>query len=132
MCFMRVHKMLKRIYLAGPISPKGFRSQHMAIDYLLNVRAMIEAGKELLLMGFSPFVPGLDYNFFLQLRDGEEITDKMIKDYSIDWLLACDAMVLLPGWNESNGTIAEILIAQQNGIPIYFSLEEFKNAIHPK
>jgi len=123
-------KQIIRVYVAGPLSPKGLNTKHLAIDYLLNVRNMIEAGKELLLMGLSPFVPGIDYNFFLQLREGEEISEEMIKRYSIDWLLVCDAVLLLPGWIYSGGTKAEIKIAIKNDILIYQSMKELKDAVH--
>ena len=122
-----------RVYIAGPLTPKGLRSSNLAIDYLMNVRNMIEMGKQCILAGMSPFVPGIDFNFFFNLREGENITEKMIKDYSIDWLLACDAVLLLPGWSYSRGTLDEINIASKENIPVFYTFESlvrWKNAVH--
>jgi len=113
-----------RVYIAGPLSPKGLWNPNLAIDYLLNVRNMVESGKQCLMAGLSPFVPGIDFNFFLNLRHGEEITEQMIKDYSIDWLLACDCVLLLDKWWVSNGTLAEMDIAREHHIPMFHSVQE--------
>jgi hypothetical protein len=115
-----------RIYIAGPLTPRGLWSPNLAIDYILNVRNMIEAGKQCILWGLSPFVPGIDFNFFLNLRADETITEEMIKQYSIDWLLACDAVLVLPGWESSGGTKAELDIALEHYIPYFFSFEHLR------
>jgi hypothetical protein len=115
-----------RVYIAGPLTPHGLWNKNLAVDYLLNVRNMIEAGKQCLLAGFSPFVPGIDFNFFLHLRQDETITEQMIKDYSIDWLLACDALLILPGWASSMGTLAEIQIAFDHSIPSFFRFSDLQ------
>lgn len=112
-----------RVYIAGPLTPKGLWNKNLAVDYLLNVRNMIEAGKSCLLNGLTPFVPAFDFNFFIALRNGEEITETLIKKYSIDWLLVCDAVLLVPGWEESSGTLAEMEIANKKGIPVFESIE---------
>lgn len=130
---MSENEKIIRVYIAGPLTPHGLWNKNHAIDYLLNVRNMIEAGKQCLLAGLTPFVPGIDFNFFLALRNGEEITEAMIKKYSIDWLLACDAMLLLPGWEKSHGTIVEYRIAIRHDIAVFESIESLKewaNAVH--
>ena len=42
------------------------------------------------------------------------------------WLEVSDAVVLVPGWEQSNGTKKEIEVAEKLGIPVY-SYDDFKN-----
>lgn len=113
-----------RVYIAGPLTPHGKTYPHPAIEYLLNVRNMIEAGKECIFAGLAPFIPGIDFNLFLNLRQDEFITEEMIKNYSIDWLLACDAVLLLDNWWTSGGTLAEMDIAREHHLPFFHSVQE--------
>jgi len=119
---------IQRIYVAGLLTPKGINSTHPAIDYLGNVRNLIRASLDVLFAGFDPFCPALDFLYFLSLKDGEFITEAMIKRFSKSWLEACDAVVLTPGWKKSSGTIAEIRFAKDRGIPVFKSLDELKMA----
>ena len=119
---------IKRVYIAGLLTPRGMWSVNPAIDYLANVRNMVRAGLDVFFAGFVPFIPALDFQLFLALRDGERITEPMIKRYSKDWLEACEAMLLTPGWRKSTGTLAEIEFAKEKGIPIYESIDDLKRA----
>jgi hypothetical protein len=115
---------IKRVYVAGPLKPTGLWSKTPNIDYLANVRHMIRLGVDVILAGFVPFIPALDNQMFLQLREGEYITEAMIKRYSKDWLEVCDAVLLTIGWQKSLGTAAEIKLAEVLQIPIFENLEE--------
>lgn len=119
---------IKRIYIAGLLTPIGIWSVNPAIDYLANVRHMVRAGIEVFKAGFVPFIPALDYQIFLGLREGEIITEPMIKRYSKDWLEACEAVLLTPGWKKSRGTLIEIEFAKERNIPIFESIEELVKA----
>jgi len=117
---------IKRVYIAGLLTPRGIWSVNPAIDYLANVRNMVRAGLDVFFAGFVPFIPALDFQIFLALRDGERITEPMIKRYSKDWLEACEAMLLTPGWRKSTGTLAEMEFAKELHIPIFESIEDLK------
>lgn len=119
---------IKRIYVAGLLTPRGVWSKNLAIDHLINQRKMVRAALEVLLAGFDPFVPAFDHNFWWVMQEGEFITEPMIKRYSKSWLEVCDAMLLTLGWRQSLGTLAEIEKAKQLGIPIFESLEELIEA----
>ena len=119
---------IKRVYIAGLLTPRGIWSVNPAIDYLANVRNMIRAGLDVFFAGFVPFIPALDFQMFLALRDGERITGPMIKRYSKDWLEACEAMLLTEGWKKSTGTLIEIEFAKERKIPIFESIEELRKA----
>lgn len=45
-------------------------------------------------------------------------------DYDIEWLKRCDALVRLPG--ESAGSDAEVAIARDLNIPVFFGVDAFK------
>ena len=119
---------IKRVYVAGLLTPRGVWSVSPAIDYLINVKNMIRAGLEVFFAGFVPFIPALDFQIFLALKDGERITEPMIKRYSKDWLEVCEAVLLTPGWRKSTGTLAEIEFAKERNIPIFESIEELIEA----
>ena len=47
---------MKTLYIAGPMTPRGNRSDtaNPAIEYLLNVKDMIQAGLEAIRKGWAP------------------------------------------------------------------------------
>lgn len=120
-------KKIEYVYIAGLLTPRGVRSTNPAIEYLLNVRDMARVGLNLLKMGFAPFCPGLDFLYFLILKDDERITEQMIKRFSKDWLRRCDAILMTEEWEKSPGSIAEKKLAEDLGLPIFYSIEEILN-----
>ena len=123
-------KQIKRVYIAGPLTPKGIKDQNPAIEYIYNVRDMVRVGIDVMHAGFSPFIPALDFLVFINLRENEKISEEMIKQYSIDWLAACDAVVLTSHYETSIGTKIEIEHAERLGIPIFKSVLELVDAVH--
>ena len=106
---------MKRIYVAGPYSANN------EIDIFCNIRYGIETSTKVLLAGFAPFCPWLDYHFIL--ADNEErLTIKDLYEYSLAWLEVSDAMLVLWGWEKSKGTLTEMERAKELGIPIYYEL----------
>jgi len=89
---------------------------------------MVLAAVELLHRGFMPFCPALDMLFFLIRPDEVQITEGQIKNYSLQWLLRCDAVLVLPNWQQSEGTKKEIEVAEKYGIPVYYGMEELSGA----
>jgi hypothetical protein len=85
---------------------------------------MIRLGVEALLAGFDPFIPGLDGLLWFVLRDGEQIDERLVKQYSLNWLRVCDAVLLTTGWSRSPGAQAEKKHAERLGIPVFMSLED--------
>ena len=111
-------KVNKRIYTAGAMSDPN------CLQFLENLRRGIRVSAELVLLGFHPFSPFIDFQFFLALRNDEEITMEMIQAYSMAWLEVSQVVLVLPGYEKSQGTLAEIDKAIELGIPIYYSMEE--------
>jgi hypothetical protein len=79
---------------------------------------------EVLLAGFSPFCPWLDYHFQLMLQGEESLQVKDFYNYSMAWLEVSDAVLVLPGFEKSKGTLAEIKRAKELNIPIYYEFEK--------
>ncbi len=109
---------MKRIYIAGPYSSGNI------IKILDNIREGIRLSTKVLLLGHSPFCPWLDFHFQLMLREGETLTVEDYYKYSIAWLRVSNAMLLVPGWQSSKGTKAEMEIADNMGIPIYYDINK--------
>ena len=114
---------MKRVYVAGPYSADNI------IDVFENMRKGMRVGVEVFLAGYAPWVPWHDFHHQLMFRDGESLS---IDDYykmSMAWLVVSDAVLVLPGWVNSKGTVAEMHKAVNLGIPIYFSLADLKKGL---
>ena len=109
---------MTRIYIAGAYSANN------VISVLDNMRRGMRVGTEVFLAGLSPFVPWMDYQFQLMLREGEKLTVEDYYRYSMAWLSVSDAVLLVPGWETSKGTQAEIARAKELGIPVFETLQE--------
>jgi hypothetical protein len=110
----------KCIYVAGAISASS------AGKFLNNIRKGIQLSKDVFLAGYAPFCPFIDFHYNLVMTDAEvkSITTEDYYDYSIAWLEKTDAVLLVPGWGESVGTLKEIARAQELNIPIYHTMAE--------
>ena len=97
-------------YIAGALND-------MAADYIQNVRRMILWGDKVRELGFSVFVPGID--FLCGVVTGNW-------DYGVafansqPFLARADIMSVCPGWEKSSGTAKEIITARRLGIPVYY------------
>ena len=114
-----------RVYIAGPLTPRGDKSKNPAINYEYNKSSMINVAVAVLKSGHSPFCPALDAPFFLVGGMDNRITEAQIKRSSMDFLEVCEAVVLCPGWKKSPGTLKEIERADELGIPVFNSLRAF-------
>ena len=108
---------MKRIYVAGNYSADN------VIEVLDNIRKGIDACAKLIIHGYSPFCPWLDFQYKLSSK-GNEITKEMLYDCSLSWLKASEAMLVISGSGDSEGTKREIEIAKKLGIPIFHSVED--------
>lgn len=109
---------MKRIYIAGSYNGDNI------INMLDNMRRGMRATTEVLLAGYSPWVPWFDYHFQLMLRDNERLTIEDYYRYSIAWLEVSDAVLILPNSENSKGTQMEIKKAEKLKIPIFHDLRQ--------
>ena len=114
---------MKRVYVAGAYSATN------VITVLDNMRKGMRLSTEVMLAGYAPFCPWLDYHFQLMLRDDENLTVQSYYDYSMAWLEVSDAVLLVPGWEHSKGTIEEIKVAKSLNIPVYYTLVKLRKEL---
>lgn len=113
-------RQIRRVYVAGPYSPLN----PDPIEMLENMRKGMRKSLEVFLLGYSPFCPWLDHHYQLLLQEGETLTVEDYYKYSMDWLEVSDVVLVLPGFEKSKGTLAEIEKAKEFKIPVVHSLEE--------
>jgi hypothetical protein len=110
---------MKRVYVAGAYSANN------VIDILKNIGRGEEYSSKIFMMGMAPFCPWHDKNYVTH-NWNEIFSVQQFYDYSIAWLEVSDAMFLVPGWENSKGTLAEIAIANRIGIKIFDNLSELQ------
>lgn len=98
-----------RVYIAGKYNDDNI------IGCLDNIKKGLKAGATLMMHGYAPFCPFLDYQF--QFFGNFSVADYKI--YSMAWVDVCDAVLLLDGWEQSNGAKAEIDRAYELNIPVF-------------
>lgn len=108
---------MKRVYVAGAYSAPD------VITVFDNMRRGISFCAKLVTEGYAPFCPWLDYQFALN----RPVTLEQYRAYSMAWLEVSDEVWVLPHWEQSAGTIAEIKRATELGIPVRFLTESDVN-----
>jgi len=107
-----------RVYVAGKLNDD-------AVGYLHNVHLMMETAEAARLAGFSVFIPAID--LLCGIKHGYSTYQEYF-DNGQPWLMASDAVLLVPGWETSKGTAAEIATAEEYGIPVFKELSELIEA----
>ena len=113
-----------RIYLAGPMS--GIKD--------LNFPAFVDAGERIRSCGHSVFVPNEDMERYpgFDCSNPEtfknlDMSEIMCKD--LIEVLAADAIVLLPGWENSQGARLERIVAESTG-KLVFEYKAYDDHLH--
>ena len=112
------------IYVATRLSDT--RPAHLLINGGIAIRAGIEVAKK----GHYPFIPPLDYLMYLMMNkeDLKELGQTYYYKYSLNFLSKCDAIVIVNGLEDSKGVQKEHKFAKENGIKIYYNIEEIPDA----
>jgi len=108
--------MMRRIYVAGKLRAS-------AVDYIKNVHKMITGANELRKLGFSVYVPCLDFLMGVVCGDYDYHTYFY---NSQPWLRAADAIFVLPGHERSRGVKREVRSAKRWDIPVFYDIEKLK------
>jgi hypothetical protein len=102
-----------KVYIAGALNSD-------AVGYIKNMHKMIEWADKVRRAGFCVYVPCVDFLIGLQIGDYE------YKDYFDNgqpWLEVSDAVFLVPGYENSKGTLKEIERAKELEIPIFTDIK---------
>ncbi len=118
---------MKRIFVSGAITPTS--PGNHAIEFLANVREGIRLSIELLCAGYAVYCPFTDFHYWLQLPVGKCLSVEMIYKADLAMLEVCDALLLVPGWEQSVGVRGEVQRAKELHIPIFTTLEELTMVI---
>lgn len=94
-------------YVAGSYRAKN------KVGVIKNIIAARKVAKELWKLGYAVICPHSNSALF------SGIPEKTFLDGDVEILKRCDVMVLLSGWEESEGTAGEIEVAIANNITIY-------------
>lgn len=97
-----------RVYIAGPYT-NG--------DWGENIKLAIGAAQDVLESGHCPFLPHTMTGLWSILYWNKWI------EFDLKWLEVCDALIRLPG--DSPGADTEVKFAEQEGIEVYNSVNEF-------
>ena len=103
---------MKRIYVAGPYSANN------VIDVLKNIGRGEKACARMFELGFYPFCPWHDKTYVMEMCASDFTVDQFYR-FSMAWLEVSDAVYLIDGWSESQGTLSEIMRAKELGIPVF-------------
>lgn len=99
----------KVIYIASP-----YRNGNLEE----NVITSLEAAEAVIRLGHIPYPPLLNH-YWGKIFHHEQDFWLM---YDLVFLARCDALVRLPG--KSEGADGEVKFAEENGIPVYYGLNE--------
>ena len=105
---------MKLAYVAGPYRGK---SKVKLINRLQVIHNIIEArivARKLWGAGYAVICPHSNTALF----DGAA-PEKSFLDGDLIMLSSCDLIVLIKGWQDSSGTLAEIEFAKAHNIPVY-------------
>lgn len=120
-----------RIFIGGPITPTGRvnpstnEKQNQVAEFLDNVRQGITTAAELIHHGFAPYCPFVDFMYWFARNPETPLpTGNTMQTCDLSWLVAADALLLLPGWETSSGVKGELARANELGIPVFYSIAE--------
>lgn len=114
---------MKCIYVAGAMSANNI------VSVLENLHRGIKYGAKLFELGYAPYVPHLDSMFKIVQGDDLNVPMDYWYKYTMEFLTRCDAVFVVPKSEKSTGTQAEIITANELGIPVYYTIEELRQGL---
>ena len=109
--------MKKVIYVAGPYRSTG---DDGVFKNIIHARSM---SRLLWKKGWAVICPHLNTAFM----DDRDIDWRVFLDGDLELIARSDALFMLPGWEESEGSNIEYRKAIELGMPIYYDIEEVPN-----
>ena len=116
---------MKKIYVAGAYSADNI------LDIMANVKKGQDMAAYLIAHGYAVFCPFLDFQLALTAY-GSDLTKEMYQANSMAFVESCDAILVLCGYEKSNGTKREIKRAKELDIPVYYDREKMMREVKQK
>ncbi len=115
--------MKTRVYVAGVYSITQEGEKAGVLDVLKNIGRGQKMCSLLFQNGFAPFCPWHDRTYIMDNPDWDfKVND--FYEHSLSWLSVSDCMLVISGEGLNSGVDDEILHAEVNGIPVFYSLED--------
>ncbi|RLG10700.1 hypothetical protein DRN69_08685 [Candidatus Pacearchaeota archaeon] len=105
-----------KIYVAGPLSGNN------AVDYINNMKRMLDISLKIYKKGHLPYVPCLD--FLMGLRSRKNWKHEQYYNFNLGWIEVCDAFYYI---GSSRGADIELEHAKKLGLKIFYRLDEIKD-----
>ena len=103
-------KMSKKVYIAGPYRGATKEEVEMNIEFAKGF------GRWVARQGFIPVIPHA--NTALMDYTAPDLSDEFWLNATMELLKMCDMILMIPGWLNSTGCIAEYEYARDNDIKI--------------
>lgn len=107
---------MKLIYVAGPFRGKT------PWDVAENVRRAERLALDVWKLGAAAVCPHLNTAHF-----DKTAPDALFLEGTLEMMRRCDAVVVVDGWEKSSGTLAELEVAQERGLPVFLGLESLRH-----
>ena len=101
---------MRLVYVAGP-----YRSKYGRIGVALNILRARRIARKLWKLGLAVICPHMNAALF----DGTMSEDAFLAG-DLEMLVRCDAVVMMPRWEHSEGSSIELIIARKRGIQAFF------------
>jgi hypothetical protein len=97
------------------------------MEALGNIRRGIHMAVQVLEAGYSPICPWLDHLYVLHVA----LPVELLQEASMAQLRKADAVLLLDGWEHSNGTQLEVEEAGRLGIKVFRDVGQLMASMPP-
>lgn len=118
---------MKVIYVAGPFRSVNADGTMNAWGIQQHVMRAMAMGLEVWKRGHAALVPHANTMFF-QHADG--CADDVWLEGDLELLRRCDAVLMVPGWEQSSGARAEKVFAEDHALPVLFTLENLETFLN--
>jgi hypothetical protein len=112
---------MKICYIAGPYTPHG-DPEEAYLEVERNIARAREAAARLAQNGVGFFCPHLNSAHMEVMAPNTNHDFWMAIDFRI--LAVCDGLLLLPGWQSSQGSKQELEEAKRLGLPVFGSVSD--------
>ena len=110
---------IKQVYIAGPFIGDGSVAQI--------TRNCFEAIRIAKLVIHRGAYPQLSHALGMHAMDGCGKDEQWWYDATLEQLLRCDAVYMVPGWACSKGAVNELRIALEKGMPVFYNLMDLED-----